>query len=139
MPFRIFAIFMKLKLNWDALGITASVACAIHCAVLPLFFSVLPLFGINIIHNMAFEAIMVLLALCIGIYSLYHGFRRHHHNIVPLVLFGAGITLLILKLFFIHYETWLLIPAVTFIVSAHFFNFRFCRVHNHAHANDCNH
>lgn len=88
---------------------------------------------------MAFEAIMVLLALCIGIYSLYHGFRRHHHNIVPLVLFGAGITLLILKLFFIHYETWLLIPAVTFIVSAHFFNFRFCRVHNHAHANDCNH
>jgi hypothetical protein len=139
LPFRIFAIFMKLKLNWDALGITASVACAIHCAVLPLFFSVLPLFGINIIHNMAFEAIMVLLALCIGIYSLYHGFRRHHHNIVPLVLFGAGITLLILKLFFIHYETWLLIPAVTFIVSAHFFNFRFCRVHNHAHANDCNH
>jgi hypothetical protein len=137
--FPIFAVFMKLKLNWDALGITTSVACAIHCAILPLFFSVLPLFGINIIHNIAFEAVMVLLALCIGVYSLYHGFRKHHHNKFPLLLFGTGITLLILKLFFIHYETWLLIPAVAFIVSAHFFNFRFCRVHNHAHADDCNH
>ena len=62
--FPIFAVFMKLKLNWDALGITTSVACAIHCAVLPLFFSVLPLFGINIIHNIAFEAVMVMLAFC---------------------------------------------------------------------------
>ena len=59
--FYIFAVSMKLKVNWDALGITASVACAIHCALLPLFFSTLPLFGINIIHNTAFEAGMVLL------------------------------------------------------------------------------
>ena len=130
---------MKERINWDALGITASVACAIHCAVLPLFVSVLPLFGTNIIHNIAFEAGMVLLAFCIGIYSLYHGFRKHHHIKLPLFLFSAGIILLTLKLFFIHYETWLLIPAVALIVSAHFYNYRFCRVHNHAHADDCNH
>ena len=137
--FPIFVDFMKLKINWDALGVTTSLACAIHCAVLPLFFSVLPLFGINIIHNIAFEALMVMLALCIGVYSLFHGYRKHHHNKSPLLLFSAGIILLTLKLFFIHYETWLLVPAVVFIVSAHFFNFRFCRVHNHAHADDCNH
>jgi hypothetical protein len=29
---------MKGKINWDALGIGASLACAIHCALLPLFF-----------------------------------------------------------------------------------------------------
>ncbi|HKZ66554.1 MAG TPA: MerC domain-containing protein [Chitinophagaceae bacterium] len=130
---------MKLKINWDVLGITTSVACAIHCAILPLFVSFLPLFGINIIHNIAFEAMMVLLAFWIGVYSLYHGYRKHHHSRWPLSLFTAGIILLTLKLFFIHYETWLLIPAVGFIVAAHFFNYRFCRVHNHAHADDCNH
>ena len=130
---------IHMKLNWDALGITTSVACAIHCAVLPLFFSVLPLFGINIIHNMVFEAVMVMLAFCIGTYSLFHGYRKHHHNKLPFLLFCTGIILLTLKLFFVHYETWLLIPAVVFIVSAHFFNYRFCRVHNHAHADDCNH
>ncbi len=137
--FPIFVAFMKLKMNWDALGITTSVACAIHCAILPLFVSALPLFGVNIIHNVAFEAGMVLLAFCIGAYSLYHGFRKHHHNKVPLLLFSAGIILLTIKLFFVHYEEWLLIPAVALIVSAHFFNFRFCRVHNHAHGDDCNH
>ena len=137
--FSYFCPLMKSRINWDALGITTSVACAIHCAVLPLFFSVLPLFGVNIIHNIAFETGMILLALGIGIYSLYHGFRRHHHNKMPLFLFIVGIVLLVLRLYFVHYETWLLIPAVVLIVWAHFMNYRFCRVHNHAHADDCNH
>jgi drug/metabolite transporter (DMT)-like permease len=130
---------MKLKINWDALGITASLACAIHCALLPLFLSSLPLFGVNIIHNLFFEAGMVVLAFCIGSYSFYHGYRRHHHSFIPFVLFTIGILLLVLKLFFIHYETWLLIPAVTLIVAAHVLNFRFCRVHDHAHSDDCAH
>lgn len=139
MLFHIFDAFMKSKINWDTLGITASVACAIHCALLPLFLSSLPLFGINIIHNTAFEAGMVLLAFCIGSYSFYHGYNKHHHSRMPFLLFSAGIALLILKLFFINYETWLLIPAVALVISAHFLNFRFCRVHGHAHADDCDH
>lgn len=130
---------MKFRINWDALGITASVACAIHCAVLPLFMSALPLFGMNIIHNLAFETGMVLLAFGIGSYSFYHGYRKHHHSWMPFLLFSAGITLLVFKLFFIHYETWLLIPAVALIVWAHFINYRSCRVHAHAHADDCDH
>ncbi|HLG41129.1 MAG TPA: MerC domain-containing protein [Chitinophagaceae bacterium] len=129
----------KYKINWDAIGVSASLACAIHCALLPLFLTSLPLFGINIIHNLFFEAGMVLLAFCIGLYSLSHGYRKHHHRWTPLVLFSSGIVLLVLKLFFIHYETWLLIPAVTLIILGHVLNFRSCRVHNHAHADDCDH
>lgn len=131
--------FMKYRINWDALGITASMVCAIHCALLPLFLSSLPLFGINIIHNTAFEAGMIVLALCIGSYSLYHGYKKHHHSLLPLIIFSSGFIFLVVKQFFVHYETWLLIPAVTLIISAHLLNFRFCRVHNHAHTDDCNH
>jgi hypothetical protein len=130
---------MKHWINWDALGIAASVACAIHCALLPLFLTSLPLFGINIIHNIAFEAGMIVLAFGIGSYSLYHGYRRHHHRRMPLVIFSFGFVLLVLKQFFVLYETWLLFPAVMLIISAHFFNFKFCRIHNHAHSDDCNH
>lgn len=130
---------MKFRINWDALGITASVACAIHCAVLPLFFSALPLFGVNIIHNLAFEAGMVALAFGIGAWSLLHGYRKHHHRLLPITLFTLGITLLVIKLFFSHYETWLLIPAVICIVSAHFLNYQSCRIHDHAHEADCDH
>lgn len=137
--FFVFLPLMNGRINWDALGITASMACAIHCAVLPLFLSSLPLFGINIIHNLAFESGMILLAFGIGSYSFYHGYRKHHHSKTPFLLFGAGMILLVLKLFFIHYQTWLLIPAVALIVTAHFLNYRLCRVHDHAHSDDCNH
>ena len=137
--FSYFCSFMKSKINWDALGITASLACAIHCALLPLFLTALPLFGVNIIHNIFFEMSMVVLAFGIGSYSFYHGYRKHHHSPLPFGLFGIGIILLVLKLFFIQVETWLLIPAVACIILAHILNFRFCRVHNHAHADDCEH
>jgi len=139
--FCIFALMKERirKINWDAFGITASLACAIHCALLPLFLTSLPLFGVNIIHNPFFEAGMILLAFCVGSYSLYHGYRRHHHSFLPLILFAAGMLLLVLKQFFILYETWLLIPAASFIILAHVLNYRSCRIHNHAHSDDCDH
>ena len=130
---------MKLRINWDALGIGASLACAIHCALLPLFLSSLPLFGVNIIHNIGFEVGMIVIAFCIGSYSLYHGFKKHHHSFTPLLLFIIGFIFLVVKQFFIHVETWLLIPAVFFIITAHLINYRSCRVHDHAHADDCDH
>lgn len=130
---------MKFRINWDALGITASLACAIHCALLPLLLTSLPLFGVNIIHNIFFEAGMIGLALCIGTYSLFHGYKKHHHNWLPLIIFYSGIIFLVLKQFFAEYESWMLIPAVILIISAHFMNYKFCRVHNHAHSDDCDH
>ena len=130
---------MRYNSNWDTIGVAASVACAIHCALLPLFLSSLPLFGINIINNIFFEVGMILLALVIGSYSLYHGYKKHHHSLLPLIIFFAGFIFLVLKQFFIEYENRLLIPAVLLIVSAHIFNYRYCRIHNHAHRDDCDH
>lgn len=130
---------MRSKINWDILGIGASLACAIHCALLPLFLTSLPLFGMNIIHNNIFETSMIVLALCIGTFSLYHGFKKHHHSFIPIILFFTGFSFLVLKQFFIHQAMWLLLPAVLLIVTAHILNYRSCRVHNHAHKDDCDH
>ena len=121
---------MAIKINWDALGIGASLACAIHCAVLPLVLSSLPIFGINIIDNAAFEYFMIFLALCVGCYALMHGFRRHHGNILPLSVFAAGMFLLFAKQHWHQYELYILPFAVIFIVSAHFINFRLCKPHH---------
>jgi uncharacterized membrane protein YoaK (UPF0700 family) len=130
---------MSIKFNWDALGITASAVCAIHCAILPLFLSSLPLFGVNIIENLGFEYSMIGLAFVVGVYALYHGFKKHHHSWLPLLLFGFGILLLIAKVSFHQWRLLLLIPSVLLIVIAHVLNYRMCRKHNHAHADDCNH
>jgi uncharacterized membrane protein YoaK (UPF0700 family) len=130
---------MKFKINWDAFGIAASVACAIHCAVLPLILSSLPLLGINIIENQGFEFLMIALAFVVGVYSLYHGRKKHHHSYYPMVLFAAGISLLFIKSMLHSHSLMLLLPAVSLVVIAHYLNYKLCRVHNHAHADDCNH
>ncbi|MBU6262184.1 MAG: MerC family mercury resistance protein [Bacteroidetes bacterium] len=130
---------MNFKINWDAFGIATSVACAIHCAVLPLVLSSLPLFGINIIENQGFELLMIGLAFVVGVYSLYHGRKKHHHSYTPLLIFALGMVLMVVKSISQSHALWLLIPAVTAVITAHFLNYKLCRVHNHAHADDCNH
>lgn len=127
------------RINWDAVGIATSVACAIHCAILPLLLTSLPLFGLNIIDNVAFEYGMILLAFCVGCYSLWHGYRKHHHSMLPLLLFSAGIIVLLAKQLWHHYQLWLLPFAILFIITAHTLNYRSCRVHSHAHEDDCDH
>ena len=115
------------RINWDALGIAASVACAIHCALLPLILTSLPLFGINIINNLTFEFFMIVLAFCIGTYSLYAGWKKHHHSLLPFIFFSAGMVLLFCKQIWHNYQFVFLIPAVIFIVTAHYLNYRLCK------------
>lgn len=130
---------MNSRFNWDALGIATSVVCAIHCAILPMILSTLPIFGINLVDNVAFEYVMIFLAFCIGAYSLWHGYRKHHHSFIPLVIFTIGIILLLLKQVFHEYQALILPFAVGLIIISHLLNYRSCRVHSHAHADDCNH
>ena len=123
---------MNIKLNWDALGIATSVACAIHCALLPILMTTLPIFGINIIHNLFFEWGMIALAFFVGSYSLFHGYIKHHRSFMPVLIFSFGFIFLVLKQFFVQYEIPFLLIAVAFIISAHFYNYRLC------HRSKCN-
>ena len=81
--------FIK-PLNWDLMGMVTSVACAIHCAILPLILTSLPILGINIINNSSFEWSMIGIAFIVGSYALSHGYRRHHRNWKPLIVFATG-------------------------------------------------
>lgn len=123
---------MNVKLNWDLMGMATSIACAIHCAVLPVVLTTLPVFGINIIHNAFFEWGMIMLAFIVGSYSLFHGYTRHHRSFTPVIIFTVGFVFLVLKQFFIRYEIPFLVIAVIFILSAHFYNYRLC------HRSKCN-
>lgn len=127
------------KINYDALGIAASIACAIHCAVLPLLMTSLPIFGINIIKNTAFEYGMILIAALVGFQALRHGFKKHHHKKTPVIIFTVGIILLLLKQSWEEYQLFFLIPAMGMIVAAHTINYLSCRKANHCHKEDCKH
>ena len=127
-------------MDWDKAGIATSLACAIHCAVLPIFFTSLPLLGINIVHNETFEFGMIFLALIIGIIALRHGWKKHHHSALPVLMFVSGIILLVVKHWFEAQLLLFLIPAVLLIIGAHVLNFRLCRSHGEcAHEEHCHH
>ena len=116
-----------IRINYDTLGIAASIACAIHCAVLPLLLSTLPVLGVDIINNTLFEYLMILLALVVGVRALRHGYGRHHGVPYPMLLFSAGMALLLLKQFFHERQLYFLVPAMALIVTAHLWNFRLAR------------
>ncbi|HMJ46291.1 MAG TPA: MerC domain-containing protein [Ferruginibacter sp.] len=126
------------KLNWDGLGIATSLACAIHCAVLPMILTSLPLCGINIIHNIFFEWMMIAIAFMVGAFSLFHGYVKHHRSLVPVIIFSIGFAFLVSKQFFHLYDNILLIPAMICIIAAHYLNYRLCHKtrcasHHHKH------
>ncbi|HUP10992.1 MAG TPA: MerC domain-containing protein, partial [Niastella sp.] len=68
-----------------------------------------------------------------------HGYRKHHHSWLPMIMFTVGILLLFAKQRWHEYQLWILPFAVLLIIVAHVLNYRHCRVHNHAHADDCDH
>ena len=113
-----------MKINWDAVGISTSVLCAIHCAILPLAVATLPVFGVNIVHNAVFEYGMIGLAFIIGTWALWHGFSHHHRRLTPWFLFVGGIMLLIAKQVWHSYEFRILPFAVLLIIVAHVLNLR---------------
>jgi hypothetical protein len=117
---------MSLKLNWDGVGIITSIICAIHCGLLPLLIPILPLIGVNRSHNTSFEWIMISIAFVVGIYAIIHGFIKHHRNKKPIYIFIIGFSFLVLKQFYTEFQYLFLAIAVSFMITAHYMNYRLC-------------
>lgn len=80
----------------DRVGIGMSVACAVHCAALPLIAGA-ALFSHNhdhALHAPWLDAVMVGVAASIGYATLGYGFRRHR-NLLPLVILTIGLVLIV--------------------------------------------
>jgi hypothetical protein len=84
-----------ISLNLDFIGFSASVACSIHCIILPLIISMLPVMGIGFLMNPMVEYLVIILGFILAILALFNGYKNHHHNAWPLVavITGFGIIL----------------------------------------------
>lgn len=61
----------------DRFGAFGSLACAVHCALLPVLIAALPSLGIAAWLSDGFERGFVVFASLLGIFSLTWGYRRH--------------------------------------------------------------
>ncbi|WP_231459587.1 MerC domain-containing protein [Pedobacter sp. Leaf132] len=127
----------KTSINLDSLGITASVLCAIHCALVPLLITFLPLWGLSFLANEWVEISMILVSLILGIWSLSISYRKEHRTIYPTVILVLGFALIATG----HFSGYdflepILIPIGGIVIAtAHFINLKYvksCTVkHNH--------
>lgn len=123
--------------KWDAIGIGASLVCAVHCVLLPVIFTTFTLFGIEILENTWLEAATLLVSMGFGGWAIWKGFKRIHRQKSVLIFFVIGL-LLMLGGNFLHataYEIGLKIVGAILLITAHIKNRRSCRdceVHSHS-------
>ena len=77
----------------DRVGIAGSLLCAVHCALLPVVFVVLPSVGLSLALDDGVELAFVVFASLIGSASLVRGFRTHRVALA-LALLAPGLGLL---------------------------------------------
>jgi len=117
----------KTHSKLDRLGMTASILCAIHCAIVPIVFTSLPLLGLGFLTKPWIEWGMIILAIFIGSYTLLSSYFSHHHRFLPVIIFLSGFAILLAGHTFLH--GWLegvVVPigGLT-IAGSHFVNHKF--------------
>jgi len=123
----------KFTSRLDNIGMTASTLCAIHCAVVPLIITALPLIGLGFLANPWFEWGMILLALIIGASAVSLSYIRVHQKLLPLILLSTGFAIIITgHLFITGWIEGIIVPlgGLT-IAAAHFVNYKYAGIcHN---------
>ena len=82
--------FQRITKRLDHIGITASTICAIHCAIMPIAITFLPLLGLNFLSNEWVELTMLSISLIVGMVALGTAYFMVHQNIVPILYFLLG-------------------------------------------------
>lgn len=122
--------FPKLTARLDNIGMTASTLCAIHCAIVPLVFTSLPLVGLGFLANPWVEWGMIILAFIIGVSSISLSYFRTHRRLMPLGLLVLGFVIIITgHLFITGWIEGIVVPlgGLT-IAAAHFVNYKYAGV-----------
>ena len=75
----------------DQAGATASLMCAVHCAVMPLVITFLPLVGLAFLSDPRLEWVLFAVSAAIGITSLRLGFLEHRSwRALAVLIIGLG-------------------------------------------------
>lgn len=121
---------------FDRLGATGSLLCAVHCALLPLLMAVLPSLGVAAwLGGQGFEALFVLFASGLGLYTIVSGYRRHR-GVRALWLLGPGLLVLWGTVLYAPLHRQVVAHAVlmtlggTLVGLAHLANLRLVHVHS---------
>lgn len=123
----------RLESRIDRVGALASMLCAVHCALLPLVFGVLPALGLGFLAAHGFEQIFVSFAIVLASISLLFGLRKHGSYRALMILI-PGIILLVVGVLIgaDHSNPWhatVVSIGGALIALSHLINIRLTHVH----------
>ena len=107
----------------DGIAVSASLLCLVHCLALPLLAASLPALGLFVTHSLLVHALLLGLALSLGLWALARGRRRAGWWPVGLGLAGfilMGAALLSAPVA----ERWFTVAGVSLVAIAHWRNWR---------------
>lgn len=121
----------SMGLPLDFIGFGASLLCALHCAALPFFLSLIPLSGLQYLDNAWIEYTIIFASFSIASYSLIQGYLRHHQKLA-LLLVTAGFALIGTGHFLGHEwnEALLTASGALIVAVAHLLNWSYTRQMN---------
>jgi hypothetical protein len=115
----------------DRAGAAVSLACAIHCALMPIALGLLAVLGAQWVASSVFEWSIVGLSATLGLFSLVPSYRRRHREPRCLWFFLSGLVLILIARLLLSSNTKFELPAVVcggvLISVAHIVNRRLCQ------------
>ena len=116
----------------DKMAIGLSVACAIHCLVLPILILMLPTITALKLDNEAFHLWMVVAVIPCSIYALFLGCKQHNRRRLIFLTF-IGLAMLLLALLLGEEriggagEKIMTLVGASIVALGHWRNFRLCK------------
>jgi len=138
--------FAEETRGWlDLIGSAVTWLCVIQCTALPFFISLLPLVGLSFLLDESVEWMIIGAFVLIAAASLLPAYFRQHGKIRTIVLFVAGISLIVVSHLAFEEELTMQIPFLLagagLITTAYLVNRRLCRTcvrcENHSEQANC--
>ena len=102
LPTEFHADARKLMVSWrDFAGVTASLACAVHCAAMPLVIAYLPAVGLSWMAEEGFHKWMAAICIVLALAAFIPGWRKHR-RFSPVLWGVAGLALLMSAAFILE-------------------------------------
>jgi hypothetical protein len=120
---------LKAAVGLDRAGMSASLACAIHCAIVPLLLAALPAIGLAWLDSAWVDWSMVSIALAIALRAHFVGYQLHR-RCRPAAAALAGVVILVTTLCFLKGSAnhhYIQASGAVIIAGSHFLNHRFCQ------------
>jgi hypothetical protein len=133
----------------DKAGMVASITCAVHCMIMPLVITLLPIFGLSLFATEEFEWILLMISAMLGITSLCFGFRKHK-SFKAFSFLGIGLTFLVIgrlahehmshfRVFTFDIYLLFLVAGAILVALSHWLNNKLCKSCLPCHSSGCEH